>query len=94
MAKVLFYGAYGVCVVRVASDLNRGVYFGTSNVAPNAFRTSTLIPQHMTKFAMDKVFDLPGLNVSIAVWQLRCDKFFVFSARQVCIIKLEIPRCD
>ena len=26
-------------------------------------------------------------------WQLRCDKFFGFSARQV-IMKLEIPRCD
>ena len=38
-----------------------------TNVAPNAFRTSTIIPQYMTKFAMDQVDDQPGLNVSITV---------------------------
>ena len=38
-----------------------------ANVAPNAFRTSTIIQQYMTKFAMDKVFVQPGLNVSITV---------------------------
>ena len=37
------------------------------NVALNSFRTSTIIPQYTTKFAMDHVFDLPGLNVSITV---------------------------
>ena len=64
------------------------------NVAPNAFRTSTIIPQYITKFAMDQLCDQPGLNVSITVRQLRCDKFVVFSARHVYIIKLETPRCD
>ena len=65
-----------------------------TNVAPNAPRTSNIIPQFITKFAMDQVCDQPGLNVSIAVCQLRRDKFFVFTARQVCIMNLEIPRCD
>ena len=39
---------------------------------------------------MDQVFDQPGLNVSIIVWQLRCDKFILFSARQLYIMKLEM----
>ena len=65
-----------------------------TNIAPNAFRTSTTIPQNITLFAMDQVCDQPGLDVSITVRQIRCDKFVVFSTRQVCIIKLEIPRCD
>ena len=30
MAKVLFDCAYGVCVVRVASVLSGGIYFGTN----------------------------------------------------------------
>ena len=30
MAKMLFYAAYGVWVVHVASDLNSGIYFGTN----------------------------------------------------------------
>ena len=53
-----------------------------TNVALNSFRTFTIIPQYMTKFAMDQICDLPGLNVSITVWQLQLDIFFVFSARQ------------
>ena len=65
-----------------------------TNVAPNALRTSAVIPQYITKFAMNQVSYQPGVNVSIKVWQLRYDKFFVFSARQLCIMKLEIPRCD
>ena len=65
-----------------------------TNVAPYAFRTSTIIPQYMTKFAMDQVCDQPGLTVPTTVWQLPRDKFVVFSARQVCIMKLEVPRCD
>ena len=31
ITKVLFYGAYGVYVVRVASVLNSGIYGGTNN---------------------------------------------------------------
>ena len=62
-----FDAAYGMCVVRVASVLKKGIYFGTINVAPYAFRTSTTIPQHMTKLSMDQVCDQPGLNVSITV---------------------------
>ena len=62
-----------------------------TNVALNALRTPTIIPQYMTKFAMEKVCDLPGVNVSITVWQVRCDGFVVFSARQVCIISLRSP---
>ena len=65
-----------------------------TNGTPFAFRTSSTIPQYMTKFAMGQVCDQPGLNFSITVRQLPCDKFVVLSARQVCIIKLEIPRCD
>ena len=34
------------------------------NVATNAYRTSSLIPQYMTKLAMVQVGDQPGLNVS------------------------------
>ena len=47
------------------------------NVAPIAFRTSNIITQYMTKFAMDQVCVQPGLNVSITVWQLPSDKFFI-----------------
>ena len=64
------------------------------NVAFNDHLASTTIPQYMTKFAIDQVFDQPGLNVSITVWHLQCDEFVVFSARQVCIMELEIPGCD
>ena len=38
-----------------------------TNVAPNALRTSALLPQYMTKFAIDQVCDQPWLNVSIKV---------------------------
>ena len=62
-----FDGAYGVYVVRVASVLNSGIFFCTNNCRPSAFRTSTIIPQYMTKFAMDQVGDKPGLKVSITV---------------------------
>ena len=48
----------------------------------------------MTLSAMDQFFDLPGVNVSITVWHLRCDKFVVFYAGQLCIIELENPKCD
>ena len=48
----------------------------------------------MTKFTMDQVGDQPGLDVSITVRQLRCDKFVLFSVRQLCIMKLEVSRCD
>ena len=44
----------------------------------------SITPQYMTKFAMDKICDQPGLNVSI----------FFFCARQLYIMKLEIRRCD
>ena len=63
MAYVRFYGAYGVCVIRVASFLNSGIYSLQTNFAPNASRTSSIIPQYMTKFAMDQVGDQPGLDV-------------------------------
>ena len=43
----------------------------------------------LRSFAMDQVRDQPRLNVSIMVWQLRCEKFF-FSARQLYIIGLEM----
>ena len=76
MAQVRFDRAYGACVAGVASVLNTGIYCGTKNVARNAFRTSTIKPQYMTKLAMGQVCDQPGLNVSITVWQLRCDIFF------------------
>ena len=65
-----------------------------TNVAPNAFRTSTITPQYMTKIAMDQVCDPSGLNVLITVSQVRFDKFIVFSSKQVFIMKLEAPRCD
>ena len=82
-------------VVRVARFLNSDIYIVVeTNVSPNAIRTSTIIPQYMTKLAMDQVCDQPGLNVSITAWQLPCDKFVVFSARQVRIMKLEIPKLD
>ena len=57
--------------------------FVQTNVAFYALSTSAIIPQHKTKFAMDQVCDRPGLFVSITVWQLRCDKVVVFSARPV-----------
>ena len=41
-------------------------------------------------FAMDKGCDTTGLNVSKMVLQLRCDKFVLFSARQLCIMELEV----
>ena len=40
--------------------------------------------------SMDQVCDKPGLNVSIMVCQLRFDKFVLFSARQLFIMKLEM----
>ena len=67
MAKVCFDGGYGVYVVRVASVLKVIYILVQTNVAPNAFRTSTIKPQCITKFAMDQVFDQPGRNVSITV---------------------------
>ena len=71
MEKVLVYGTYGACVVRVSSVLNSGnisVNLAVqTNVAPNASRTSTIIPQYMTKSAMDQVCDQPGLSASITV---------------------------
>ena len=43
---------------------------------------------------MDQVRDHPGLNVSIMVLRLRCDKFVVFSARQLYIMKLEMKPAE
>ena len=60
---MVFVVRIGVCFVIVASILNSGIYCGTKNVAPNAFRTSTMTPQYMTKFAMDQVCVKLGLNV-------------------------------
>ena len=37
MANVLFYGAYGVCVVRVDSVLNSGMFFGTNKCRSQCF---------------------------------------------------------
>ena len=54
-----FDGAYGVYVVRVASVLNSGIYFGTFFL--------TIIPQYITKFAMEQDYVQLGLNVSITV---------------------------
>ena len=65
-----------------------------TNVAPNALRTSTITPRHTTKFAINQVCDHPGLNVIITVLHIRCDKFVIFSARQVCIRNCETPRSD
>ena len=65
MAKVRFDGAWGVCVVRVASVLKSGIYFRRNRCRSLCFRNSTIIPQYMTKFAIDRVGDLPGLNVLI-----------------------------
>ena len=41
-----------------------------TNFAPDAARTSTIIPQYMNEFDMDHVCDQPGLNVSVTVSQL------------------------
>ena len=41
---------------------------------------------------MDQVCDQPGLNVSIMVRQLRCDKFVLFSAGQLYIMELEMKQ--
>ena len=65
-----------------------------TNVAPNTFRSYIAIQQYMAKFAMDQVCDQPGLNFLKSAWQLRCDDFAVFSAKPLCIMELEIPRCD
>ena len=70
----MVYGAYW-CVCRSCSQLSQqwNIFLAQTNVAPNAFRTSTITPQYMTKFAMDQLCVQPGLNVSITVWQLPCD---------------------
>ena len=52
-----------------------------TNDAHNGFRTSTITAQYVTTLAMSRVSDQPVLNVSITVWDLRCDMFVVFSAR-------------
>ena len=56
-----FDGAYGVCVVRVPVSSRVVHIVVQTNVAPNAFRTCTIIPLYMTKFAVDQVSDQPGL---------------------------------
>ena len=71
MAKLHFYGAYGVYVVRVAVFSSVVLIVVQTNVAPNAFRTYTIIPQYMTKFAMDQVCYKLGLGVAMTVSQLR-----------------------
>ena len=38
-----------------------------TNVVSNAARASSKIPQHMTKFAMDQVFEQPEDNVLMTV---------------------------
>ena len=53
MAKERFGGAYGVFCVCVASALNMCKRMLQKNLALNAFRTSTIIPQYMTRFAME-----------------------------------------
>ena len=50
-------GRIDSCVVRVARVLNSGIYCGKKNVARNAFRDSTIIPQYMTLFALDQFYD-------------------------------------
>ena len=52
MAEVCFDGAYGVCGVCVASALNMCIENATNFTALNAYCTSTIKPQYMTKFAM------------------------------------------
>ena len=93
MAEVRFDSAYGLCVVRVASFLNSGIFYGTNKCGSLCFSYFYNIPQCITKFVMDLVFVQPGLIASLTVRHLRFDKS-VFSARQVCIMKFEIPRCD
>ena len=57
-----------VCVSFVWPVLSTAVYnLLQTNDAPNALRTSTAIPQYMTKFAMDQVCDRSGLIVVITV---------------------------
>ena len=53
MAEVRFDGAYGVCGVCVASALNMCIENATNKCSSKYFRTSTIIPQYMTKFAME-----------------------------------------
>ena len=60
-----FDGSYGACVVRVPVFTTVVYILVQTNVAPNAFRTVIIIPQYMTKFAMDQVCDESGLNVLI-----------------------------
>ena len=50
-----------------SSSLNMCIKNAITNVALNAPHTSTIIPQYMTKFAIDQVCDKPGVNVSMTV---------------------------
>ena len=61
-----------------------------TNLAPNAFRTSTIISQYITKFAMYQVCDQARPNFSIAVSQLRRDKFFCIP----CETGVHLDACD
>ena len=87
----------GACVVRVAV-FSAVVYTAVqTNVARHAFRDYTIMPQYVTLFDIicpRLICVIPRLYVSKKVRNLLCDKFVVFSARQFCIMKLEIPRCD
>ena len=57
-----------VCVSFVCPAFSAVVYIVVRrNVAPNAFRTSSVIPQYMTKFAMNQVYERSGLDVLITV---------------------------
>ena len=68
------------------------------NVARNAFRESYFIYSnhstwlYLTYLPWTNFVTSPGAYVSITVWHLRCDKFVVFSARELCIMRLGIPR--
>ena len=53
-----------VCVSFVLPVFSAVAYIVVqANVAPSAFRTFTIIPQYMTKFAMDQVCDNLGLMI-------------------------------
>ena len=66
-AEVLFFGAYGECGVCLASIISSGIKSAINKCSSKCIRSSTIIPQYMTYFAIEYGLCRHGPNVSMAV---------------------------
>ena len=94
-----------VFMVRIGEDVDcepmflaAGYMAVQTNVARDAFRAATTIPQYMTSVQLNLLsanclwLMCPGVHVLLTVW-LRY-RYVWFSARRSCIMNLEIPGYD